>query len=430
VNLVVSKSSLKGRVPIPASKSHTIRGLVIASLAEGASRLIAPLDSQDTRSCVRACRALGARIETGADWEVTGTAGNLATPDDVVDVGNSGTTLCVTLGAAALGDGYTVFTGDEQIRRRPLQPLVNALEELGAQVYSTRNNGLPPVVARGRIKGGRCFLDAVSSQYLTSLLINTPLAEADTEIDVGVLNEAPYVEMTLRWLGEQGIRYSQEDLKHFVFPGGQRYHAFGKRIPADFSSATFFLCAGAITDADLTLEGLDMNDPQGDKAVVGMLEEMGARVDVEHESIRIRPGDLAGRTLDLNSTPDALPALAVVGCLARGKTRLENVPQARLKETDRIHVMAEELSKMGATIRELPAGLEIEGGGLNGAKVSGHSDHRVVMALTVAGMAAQGETEVDTAEAAAVTFPSFLGLMQSVGASIGVKQADQNTTAR
>lgn len=422
MHLLVSKSTLRGRVPIPGSKSHTIRGLVIATLAEGASKLIAPLDSQDTRSCVHACRALGAHIETAADWDITGTGGRLATPDDVVDVGNSGTTLCVTLGAAALGDGCTVFTGDGQVRRRPLQPLINALEELGAQVYSTRNNGLPPVVVRGKIKGGSCFVDAVSSQYLTSLLINTPLAEAHTDIRVGVLNEAPYVHMTLGWLDEQGIRYDRDGLSRFHIPGGQGYRPFQKRIPADFSSATFFLCAAAVADADLVLEGLDMDDAQGDKAVVGMLAQMGARVQVGPDTIRVGRGDLVGQSFDLNSTPDALPALAVAGCFARGTTRLENVPQARLKETDRIQVMARELSKMGAEVRELPDGLQIEGTGLKGARVDGHGDHRVVMALAVAGLAAEGETWVAGAEAVQVTFPTFIELMQGVGARIEVGQ--------
>ena len=425
MNLIVSKSSLRGNVPIPASKSHTIRATVIASLAEGTSEIIAPLDSLDTRSCVGACRTLGAQIETGAHWKVVGTGGQLALPDDVIDVGNSGTTMNITLGMAALMEGCSVFTGDEQIRRRPVQPLIDALNQLGAHLYSTRDNGLPPIVVQGKIKGGSCHVDAVSSQYLTSLLINTPLAQEDTEIYVDVLNEAPYVEMTLGWLAEQGIRYTQEGLKYFHILGGQRYHAFRKRIPADFSSATFFLCAGAIADADLTLEGLDMNDAQGDKAVVRMLEEMGARVEVGEKAIRISRGDLVGRTFDLNSTPDALPSLAVVGCFARGTTRLENVPQARQKETDRIQVMAKELSKMGAKIRELPDGLEIEESKLEGAKVSGHGDHRVVMALAVAGMAAEGQTVVDTAESMQVTFPNFVELMNNVGGRIEVQHTDE-----
>jgi len=418
MKLFVSKSALRGRVLIPASKSHTIRACVIASLAEGLSQLVAPLDSQDTRSCVRACRALGAEIQMGANWEVRGTGGRLVTPDDVINVGNSGTTLYITLGTAALGTGWSVFTGDEQIRRRPVQPLMDGLEQLGVSVYSTRGNGLPPVVVRGKMRGGACNVDAVSSQFLTSLLINTPLAEGDTEIHVGVLNEAPYVEMTLSWLDEQGVGYTKEGLKHFQIPGGQRYKAFHKRIPGDFSSATFFLCAGAVADADLTLEGLDMGDAQGDKAVVQMLQHMGAQVEVSQDAIRISRGDLVGRTFDLNNTPDALPSMAVVGCFARGTTRLENVPQARLKETDRIRVMAQELGKMGARILELPNGLQIEESRLKGAKVHGHQDHRVVMALVVAGLAAEGQTQVDTAEAVEITFPTFVELMKGVGARI------------
>lgn len=422
MNLIINKSMLSGSVEIPGSKSHTIRALVIASLAGGTSRIRKPLVALDTLAGLNACRLLGADILKQEDWIVRGVSGRPKVPDNVIDVGNSGTTLYIALGTACLANGYTVFTGDDQIRRRPAKPLIDALNALGAKVESTRGNGMAPIIVRGPMKGGNIKLDgSKTSQYLTSLLINCPLAAGDSYIEVENLIEKPYVEMTLKWLEEQGISVENDDFKRFSIPGNQQYKPFDKSVPADFSSATFFLCAAAITGADLTLVGLDMNDTQGDKAVVDMLAAMGAKVEQTSAGLRIIGGNLRGIEIDLANTPDALPALAVTACFARGETRLVNVPQARLKETDRIAVMCEELTKMGADIEELPDGLIIRGSKLHSAFVHGHADHRVIMALAIAGLCVEGETTISTAEALSVTFPTFVELMQGIGAIIQIQ---------
>jgi 3-phosphoshikimate 1-carboxyvinyltransferase len=416
--LTVKPSQLSGTVPIPGSKSHTIRGVVIASLAEGTSVLRSPLNSADAEAAVRVCRGLGAKIELGEEWRITGVGGKVRVPDDVLDVGNSGTTLYVAAAAAALADGYSVFTGDEQIRRRPVEALLAALRDLGAEAFTTRGNGCAPFVIRGPLRGGKVAIKCPTSQYLTALLLSVPLAQGDTEIEVLELTEHPYVEMTLHWLDRQGIRYERDGFDRFVIPGRQNYTAFDQVIPADWSSATFFLCAGAIGQGELRLTGLDLTDPQGDKAVVDMLRKMGAEIAEVDGAISIGNGKLHGAELDLNATPDALPALAVTACFAEGETRLVNVAQARLKETDRIAVMAEELRKMGAAVEEREDGLVIQGSPLHGASVHGHGDHRVVMSLAIAGTFAEGTTVVDTAEAMAVTFPDFADLMKAVGANL------------
>ena len=418
MHLVIEKSEIGGSVTIPGSKSHTIRAVSIGTLAEGTSRVERPLDSLDTRAAVAAGRALGAEIELddGA-WVVHGTGGELRTPEDVVSVGNSGTTLYFCLSMAALGEGWTILTGDAQTRSRPAGPLLAALRGLGAEAFSTRGNGRAPIAVRGRLRGGNAEIECPTSQYLSSLLLSCPLADGDTDLAVPLLNERPYVEMTLAWLHRRGIRYEHDDaMERFRIPGGQRYPAFREAIAADFSSATFFLCAAAVTGGQLTLQGLDMQDTQGDKAVVGMLEQMGCEVATGPDWVRIRGGELVGTELDLNATPDALPALAATACFAKGETRLVNVPQARLKETDRLAVMREALSAMGGDVEELPDGLIVRHSQLRGAPVHGHGDHRVVMALAVAGLAADGETEIDTAESVQVTFPTFVQLMENIGA--------------
>lgn len=419
--LKVNKSNVAGKVRIPGSKSHTIRALFFASLADGVSKIHSPLISDDALSALETCKALGAEIDnTGDCFTVKGFGGTPKTPDNIIDVGNSGTTLRFATMAATLGEGVTVFTGDHQIRRRPLGALISALNNLGATVYSTRDNGCAPVVVKGKAKGGRTDLDAVTSQYLSSILINAPLLEEDTEVVLTRLNEVPYVEMTLWWLDRFGINYKNNDFASFQIQGRQKYKPFEMAIPGDFSSATFFMVLAAISGNEFVLENLDMTDPQGDKAVVSFLESMGAEVHIEENQIRIRGGKLVGREIDMNATPDALPAMAVAGCFAEGETRLVNVPQARMKETDRIRVMYEELTKMGADITELPDGLIIRQSKLKGCAVKGHHDHRIVMSLAVAGLCIEGETVIDTAEAMGVTFPEFADYVKACGGNVEV----------
>ncbi|UCD53166.1 MAG: 3-phosphoshikimate 1-carboxyvinyltransferase [Phycisphaerales bacterium] len=418
------KSRLKGSVLIPASKSHTIRAVAIASLAEGESLIHNPLYSSDAEASVRCYSALGAKIDTSdaATWKVTGMGGRVVPPAETIDVGNSGTTLRIAMGSAALaGPGQsTTLTGDEQIQSRPVGPLLDALADLGASCESLKGNGNAPVRITGQLQGGRTSIEAKTSQYLSSLLMCTPLATDDTEIDVTLLNEPGYVQMTLDWLDKQGIAYENDNMRHLRVQGRQCYKALELPVPADFSSATFFLCGAALFGDEVTLEGLDFADSQPDKAVVEYLRAMGADITVGDNAITVKSSALHGVEIDMNATPDALPAMAVTATLAEGATRLVNVPQARNKETDRIACMAQELQKMGGRVEELPDGLIVHGSKLRAARVDGHSDHRIVMALALAGLALDEPCVIDTAEAISVTFPNFVDLMQSLGADMTV----------
>lgn len=424
MKLVCKQSTLRGSVEIPGSKSHTIRAVAIAALAAGESRIWQPLESEDTKAAVRAYRALGAEIDTfdASCWRARGTGGRLSAPDDVVDVGNSGTTMNVVLGSASLlAEGIGVFTGDAQIRRRPVGPLVQALNDLGARVESTRNNGCPPIVVRGPVRGGETTIECFTSQYLSSLLMCTPLAERNSTIQVPLLHEQPYVEMTLDWLRLQGIAIEHEEMKEFRVAGNQAYRPVDRRIPGDFSSATFFLGAGALGENQIVSLGLDMNDTQGDRAVIDYLKQMGADVEIRGDQVVVKANGLTGCDLDLNATPDALPMMAVLGCFARGTTRLLNVPQARVKETDRISVMRSELGKLGARIEEIEDGLVIQESRLRGTDVDGHDDHRVVMALAIAGTVIPGTTTVHKAEAASVTFPGFVQALHELHGKVALE---------
>jgi len=423
MQLLVGRSSLRGVVAIPGSKSHSIRAVAIASLAEGASTIRSPLVSGDTLSAVSCYRALGAAIDTDdeAAWRVAGTGGRIGQPDQVIDVGNSGTTLRVAVASAALANSQQGirFTGDEQIQTRPIGPLLASLNDLGATATADRGNGMAPLTVSGRLAGGRTSIECTTSQYLTSLLLAAPLAEGDSEIEVPLLNEPDYVQMTLEWLDRQGLEYDHTGLSHFRVGGRQSYQPFDWHIPADFSSATFFVCAGALLDADITLKGLDFSDSQPDKAVVEYLSQMGADISVGADGVRVRGSRLRGVDLDMNGTPDALPAMAVLGAFAEGQTRLLNVPQARAKETDRIAVMAAELGRLGVEVEELPDGLIVHHcPSPRTADLDGHGDHRVVMALSLALMALDGHGRISTAEAVDVTNPEYVELMRSIGADM------------
>ncbi|MEN6574900.1 MAG: 3-phosphoshikimate 1-carboxyvinyltransferase [Phycisphaerales bacterium] len=425
MQLISRRSRLKGTVSIPASKSHTIRAVAIASLATGESIIRNPLWSGDTEAAVLCYRAFGARIDTRDDkaWKVTGLGGKITPPRETIDVLNSGTTLRVAMGSAALAEpgATTTFTGDEQIQSRPIAPLMQSLEELGAKCVSVKNNGKAPVRVSGGLRGGRTSIAAFTSQYLSSLLLCTPLAQADTDMEVTLLNEPGYVQMTLDWLDRQGIQYENDGLRRFRMRGGQSYRAYDLPVPADFSSATFFLCAAALFGDGVTLQGLDFSDSQPDKAVVDYLRAMGAEIVTGPAGITVKASTLKGVTIDMNATPDALPAMAVTATFAEGTTKLVNVPQARSKETDRIRCMAEELTKMGAKVEELPDGLVVHNSRLKAAHLDGRSDHRIVMALSLAAMGLDEPCTIETAEAIKVTFPEFVGLMQTLGGNVEIR---------
>lgn len=407
-------STCSGSVRIPGSKSHTIRALVCAMFADGESIIRNPLISEDTLSAKAMVKALGAQVtEEGSVWKVRGT-GKLKGAK--VDVGNSGTSLYFGLAAAALSGDTIEFDGDDQIRRRTAGPLLTALSSLGVKV--TSNDGCAPITITGPVTGGSTVVHAVTSQYLSALLLACPLAEGDTVIDVPLLNEKPYIDMTLLWLDRCGIKYTHENFRKFYIKGGQKYRTFDFSIPADFSSASFFLAAGAVCGGPLTLEGLDYGDVQGDRRVAAILRDMGAKVEIGKNSITIQGPLTCGGDFDLNEIPDSLPILSVAACFAPGKTRLYNVEHARIKETDRIAVMCTNLNLLGGKVTEHIDGLVIEHSPLSGGDVEGHGDHRVIMSCAVAGCASRSGVTVKNGDAVSVTFPDFTRLMNNAGADI------------
>jgi 3-phosphoshikimate 1-carboxyvinyltransferase len=340
----------------------------------------------------------------------------------------------LTTATGALVDGLTVLTGDGSLRSRPQGPLLEALENLGASAASTRGNGQAPLVVGGGTEGGEVAVRGdVSSQYITALLMAGAVTERGVEIELTTgLKSAPYVDITLELLADFGVEAEvlggddsavrASGAEGFRVAGGQSYApADGEyHVPGDFSSMSYLLAAGALAAGDdLVVEGAHPS-AQGDSAVVDVLERMGADVAWDRDAGRIRVGNssLTGVEVGVADTPDLLPTIAVLGAAADGTTRITDCEHVRLKETDRVAAMATELGRMGVDVEEHEDELVVHGGGLQGATVAGHDDHRIVMALAVAGLVADGGTTIAGADHVDVSFPSFFETLSALGANV------------
>lgn len=418
---------LTGDVRIPGSKSGTARGLIIGTLAEGVSRIQNPMPGIDSYSIVDCCRALGAKINTDSDqeWIVEGVGyKNIKIPSQVLDVGNSGTGYYFLTTLASILSGKTVITGDYQICYRPIAPLLRAIRQMEGTAISTRDNELAPLMIEGTIKGGHTVeMPGENVQWSIGLMVCCPLLEKDTVIKFHNLGERPYAALTMDWMKAAGVEIINKDYEEFIIPGGQTYRPFTKKAPSDWCGASYPMVAAAITPGSrIRLLDMDINDFQGEKMYVDIINKMGGRVEVLNEGkdgVIVEGGhELHGIEIDCRNTPDAIPALAVLGTYAQGKTVLKNIQACRMKETDRCKTIVEELSKMGGKFIEHEDSLEIFHSELHGTTLSGHHDHRIVMASTCAALMAKGESLIDSAEFVGVSFPRFYEEMTGIGANI------------
>ena len=419
MKLTIRRSEIKGTVNAPPSKSYTHRAIAIAALSKKAI-VNNPLISGDTKATIRASCAFGANIEEKKDsLIVKGSEGKIKTPDNVIDVANSGTTLRIMTAVASLADGSTVLTGDASIRTRPNTPLLNALNDLGAEAFSTRNNGMAPIVVRGKMRGGRVHIDgSISSQFISALLIACPLARNETRVMIkGELKSRPYVNITIDMLKDAGAKIIADGPNGFIIPPEQEYDIRSYNVPGDFSSASYMMAAGALC-GDVTIKNMYPTE-QGDSALIEILAQMGAKIswDQKKGEVKVSRSELHGINVDVGKTPDLVPTLAVLGAISEGMMIIENAEHVRYKETDRLHAMTVELKKMGVEITEEKDRLVIRGGKIKGAEVHGWDDHRIVMAMAVAGMVA-GETTIDTIESVRISYPGFFEDLKRIGARI------------
>ncbi|MDD9967004.1 MAG: 3-phosphoshikimate 1-carboxyvinyltransferase [Myxococcales bacterium] len=388
---------LSARVVVPGSKSISNRAVVLAALAGGDSELRGVLDSDDLRVMERALRQLGADIEVdGSNWRVRGTSGHLQAVRDTVDVRASGTAARFLTALSTLSPGPVVIDGVARMRERPIVDLVDALAGLGADIRIDGRAGCPPLtIAGGGLTGGEATIDASrSSQYVSAVLMVAPFARSDVHLRLrdGVLVSRPYVDVTLSAMEAFGVEATFAAPGLLTVAAGQRYRGRRYTVEPDASTAAYFFAAAAITGGRILVEGLSPVSQQADIGVLSLLERMGCEVEALPEGVsvvgpsgRLRPIDV-----DMNAMPDAVLAMAVVALFASGPSRLRNVANLRIKETDRLAALASELTKLGARAEADADSLTIAPGPLRGCEIETYDDHRMAMALALAGLALDG----------------------------------------
>ncbi|MBW1744177.1 MAG: 3-phosphoshikimate 1-carboxyvinyltransferase [Deltaproteobacteria bacterium] len=399
-------------VTVPGSKSYTQRALVTASLATGRSVLRNALISEDTDYLMEALRSLGADIAVhGSDIEVEGTGGKIVAPSSALYLGNNGTGLRFLVGMVSMGHGTFVLDGSPRMRQRPIQPLVDALNQIGVEASSAQGTGCPPVqVKAAGLPGGETRLDtALSSQYVSSLLLAAPYAEKDIEIGVSTLIPSwPYVELTLDVMAQFGIEVEDFDKKRFRVRAPQTYQAKEYVIEGDVSSATYFMAAAAIIGRSVRVSNISGSSLQGDLRFLEILDTMGCAVSASEEGVEIT-GPLSNHedlAFDLNDAPDMVPALAVVSAFRTGKTTLRNILHLRVKESDRVSALTNELQKIGVQVEKTADGMVIQGVATRGAEIECYDDHRIAMSFAIAGLAIEGITIKDP-DCVKKSFPDF-----------------------
>ena len=405
---VSTVDSINAEVRVPPSKSYTNRALIVAALADGPSTLINASRSDDTEYLLNALSQFGVGIERrNESLEVSGTSGVVRSPGDVLFIGNAGTAIRFLTTFAGLAEGATTLTGDEQMQRRPLADLLGALHAAG--IRSSSNNGFPPVtIYGGNFNGGRIDISgAISSQFVSSLLLSAPYAKHPVSLHVrGKLSSLPYIDMSLHVMRTFGAKVDSMDSSVFTVSNRDRYIGQSFRIESDATSASYFFAAAAITGGRMTIRELSSESLQGDLKFLKVLTDMGCTVTHHNDTIELRGGKLFGVEVDMNELPDCVPTLAVLAAFAKGQTTINNVRQLRFKETDRLTAIANELTKIGAGVELFEDGLTIHPRPLHGAAISTYNDHRMAMSFAVVGLRVPG-IQIEHPACVSKSFPNF-----------------------
>jgi 3-phosphoshikimate 1-carboxyvinyltransferase len=404
-------------IGVPGSRSLTNRALVCAALASGESQIEGWLDSDDTRAMRDGLGRLGVEVsESNGALHVNGLGGRFAIPLHPIDCGASGTTMRFLTACAARVAGRVVLDGTARMRERPIQELADALNRMGARVTTVA--GCPPLTVQGgTLRGGQIGVDASrSSQFLSALLLVAPLCSGSIELLTGDVTSRLYVDMTLDVMNAFGVAVQTPNPRYFVIPAPQSYRARRYRVEPDASSASYFFAAAAITGGRIRVEGLTPASSQADVRFIEVLERMGCSVERGTRSISVRgPRYLHGIDVDMNVMPDAAITLAVTACFAQGVTRIRNVANLRLKESDRMQALQSELGKLGARVTVSEKDIEIEPPKeLRGARIRTYDDHRIAMSFAIAGLRTPGIVIQDP-DCVSKTFPDFFERLAQLG---------------
>jgi 3-phosphoshikimate 1-carboxyvinyltransferase len=383
------------QVTVPGSKSYTHRMLIAAALANGVSTLKNALVSEDTQFTMKALRQMGIEIAVNPSGvRVEGNGGGLEACDTPIYLGNSGTSMRLLTGVAALGKGIYTLTGNDRMQKRPIKDLLDALQQMGIRARSVKDNGCPPVeITAAAITAERVGINCRnSSQYLSALLLMAPGTPRGLEIQVvgGPAVSRPYVDLTVALMETFAIRLERQGYQKFNVPGGQLYRAGNYVVETDCSQAAYFWGAAAICGAEIMVAGIKPDSAQGDVHFVDLLQQMGCRVSRTSDGIGVAGGVLHAIEADMAEMPDQVPTLAVVAAFAEGTTAIKNVAHLKLKESDRLSATVTELRKMGIDAACTANTLKITGGKPKGAIIDTYNDHRIAMSFAMAGLAVPG----------------------------------------
>ena len=412
---------ISGRVDLPGSKSLSNRVLLLSMLAEGTTQIQNLLDSDDVRYMIGALEKLGITLqETREKNEISveGCSGRIPNSDLELMLGNAGTAMRPLTAALTLGQGRYVLDGVPRMRERPIVDLVEGLQQLGAKVRLLNGPPGPPVeiLAQGLPGGTARIKGSVSSQFLSAILMAAPGAEKDVTLEIDdTLVSVPYVEMTLALMERFGVHVENRDFQEFHIPGKQTYHSPGDFfVEGDASSASYFLAGAAITGGTVTVHGCGTESLQGDSKFAEVLEQMGAETQWQPHSVTVRGNTLKGVDLDMNRMPDAAMTLAVAALFAEGTTKIRNVYNWRLKETERMKAVTTELRKLGAEVEEGEDYLIIDPPDqIQSTEIETYDDHRMAMAFSLAACGAKSVTILDPG-CVSKTFPDYFEVLKSV----------------
>jgi len=419
MNCRVEKSEISGKIICPSNKSYTHRAIFLASLAIDKSIIKNILRSGDTNATINACKNFGVEIKDVGD-NITVTSGSvLKLHSNTIDAANSGTTIRIATAISALANDKIVLTGDSSLKKRPMQPLLDALESLGAKCSST--NGNPPISVSGTIKGGEVKMPGnISSQFISALMITAPKLENGLILNIqGKLVSKPYIDATITMMKKFGVEVeTKTPYKKYIIPE-QNYKATTVTIPSDFSSLALLLSAAVLLGENLTIQVSTGSMPQADEAIIDILEIMGVVITLDKNTIKIKsPEKLDGGKFDLSNSPDLIPAIAILALKTSKPIEIFNVEHARYKETDRIAVIARELTKLGIKVKEKKDGLVLNNSdNLTGTDLNSENDHRLFMAFCIAGMYV-GNCTISDPESVEISYPNFISEMKRIGCKI------------
>ncbi|SPY32860.1 3-phosphoshikimate 1-carboxyvinyltransferase [Pasteurella canis] len=413
---------IEGEVTLPGSKSLSNRALLLAALAQGKTTLTNLLDSDDVRHMLNALKQLGVNYQLSEDksiCEVDGLGGPFKWQNGLaLFLGNAGTAMRPLAAALCLsspeseGKNEIILTGEPRMKERPIKHLVDALIQAGADIQYLEQEGYPPITIRNTgLNGGTIKIEgSISSQFLTALLMVSPMAKADTEIEViGELVSKPYIDITLHMMQTFGVGVKNQNYQRFFIKGNQQYRSpITFLVEGDASSASYFLAAAAIK-GKVKVRGVGKNSIQGDRLFANALEQMGANVTWGDDFIQVEKGELKGIDMDMNHIPDAAMTIATTALFAKGETILRNIYNWRVKETDRLAAMATELRKIGADVEEGEDFLRIQPLELTKfqhAQIETYNDHRIAMCFSLIALSNSPVTILDP-NCTAKTFPTF-----------------------